>query len=368
MMISKLGDNDKEKRLIKLCRLGDNASDMLTEIDQEVIDLGLLHGVGAWCYTKLVLKGSHQNNDSLLLPWKKLYIHTSIKYQQKLKLFTQIQNLFAKENIPVIALKGMALASGLYRDEGVRPMGDMDLLVPEGEGMHALNILLKAGAQMTVVPRSALHEQVHSHVRAILFHGVLIEIHQRLFSMGSSFHTDNIDLFKHNINITKQGVRIKTLSDTHMGYHLVAHAAANIAGGGLRMGWLLDVALLWNKAEDKRKYMHDVLAIKPRRKNEMIRIFDMASLFLPYQSRAVLFDEPLREEQLLMDISSLMTVNGVEEKHRVINLVQILRTPGLGNKIKLFWREFFPVAEYMRYRYKTQSVTPWLYLKRVFRM
>ncbi|WP_185957389.1 nucleotidyltransferase family protein [Saccharicrinis carchari] len=349
--------------LIKLCWLGNTTTGVDANIDQDIIALGLQHGVGAWCYSRLISIDSKYANDELLLPWKKLYIQTSIKYQQKLKVFTQIKKLFLKDNISVIALKGMALASGVYKDEGVRPMGDMDLLVPEGEGMRALQILLKAGAQMTVVPRSVLHEEVHSHVRAILFHGILIEIHQRLFSMGGTFYIDSIDLFEHSINITKQGVNLQILSDLHMGYHLVAHAASNIVGGGLRLGWLLDVALLWNQVADKNKYMLDVLAVKPCLKKEMTRVFYMASLFLPNLNRSVLFEE----KEVLQDISSLMIVSKVEEKHRVINIVEILRTPGLDKKMKLLWREFFPVAEYMRYRYKTHTVTPWLYFKRIFR-
>ncbi len=367
-MTNLVNASNKVETLIKLCCLGDAVTGIDVDLDQEVIALGLQHGVGAWCYTTLTINEPQLANDALLLPWKKLYIQTSIKYQQKLKIFTQIQQLFANENIPLIALKGMALASGLYQDEGVRPMGDMDLLVPEGEGIRALNILLKAGAQMTVVPRSALHEQVHSHVRAIMFQGVLIEIHQRLFSLGSAFYIDSINLFKHSVSITKQGVCLQTLSDTYMGYHLVAHAAANIAGGGLRLGWLVDVAVLWNRVDDKIKYMLDILTFKPQRKNEMIRIFQMASLFLPTQSHTILFDEPIPKQELLKDIGGLMTVCKVEEKHRVINLMQIFKTPGLNKKMRLLWREFFPVAEYMRFRYKVTSVSPWLYLKRIFRL
>ncbi|HEX2576232.1 MAG TPA: nucleotidyltransferase family protein [Aquihabitans sp.] len=59
--------------------------------------------------------------------------------------------------VPVLVLKGMALATTAYADLGRRPMHDIDLLVPEDRIGRALDLLLAAGwvaADGTSIPRS----------------------------------------------------------------------------------------------------------------------------------------------------------------------------------------------------------------------
>ena len=48
-------------------------------------------------------------------------------------------------SIPVLALKGTALLVATYRDIGIRPMSDADLLVPESRIVEALEVLMAAG-------------------------------------------------------------------------------------------------------------------------------------------------------------------------------------------------------------------------------
>lgn len=49
--------------------------------------------------------------------------------------------------IPTLVLKGTALAHLAYRDAGVRPMADVDILVPTDAALHALDVLEAAGWQ-----------------------------------------------------------------------------------------------------------------------------------------------------------------------------------------------------------------------------
>lgn len=54
---------------------------------------------------------------------------------------SQILAAFESEGVSVIALKGPALAEALYRDPGLRPFTDLDLLIPKADLPRALRLM-----------------------------------------------------------------------------------------------------------------------------------------------------------------------------------------------------------------------------------
>lgn len=349
--------------LIGLCSLNKEESCSLSNIDDKLANVAVSNGVGAWCYHKMqngLIDGVSQ---SVGAKWKQIYFHNTIVYQKYWSVFQRVQEQLLKAGIPVIALKGIALSSGLYKDEGLRPMGDIDLLVPEGRGMDALRVVLEMGAKPLAVPRSEWHEQSDAHLRPVKIDGIMVELHQRLFSLGSAYYTKNVDFFKHKQTIEKQGLKLQILNDRMMGYHLVAHAIKGIEMGGLRFGWLLDIALLISKQEDQHVFINEIIAVKPSQAKKMRKLIDMALLLLSSSVKSTY------SSGLQMEITQLMEEKDLKAKHRIINLVQLCKVPGLRMKIALLWREFFPQKEYMQFRYgaiKGSSVWK-LYLKRIIR-
>ncbi len=359
MTPGKINREDVET-LLQLCKV--NKDIQLDHINwtESLIQLGIQHGVGAWCYYHI--KNSEQSNaveEVLVKPWKQSYLQTSIVNQQKLKVYFQIQQLFNETGIPVVALKGIALAATVYPDEGLRPMGDIDLLVPEGEGMRALDILLKAGAKQSYVPRSALHEQVHSHVRAVIYKGILIEIHQRLFSLGNPYHAE-VNFMDYAVEKSVGEQKMTVLNDVWFGYHLAAHAASNIYKGGLRVGWIVDLLLLFNQQNDLSGFMDNIININPKMSKEIGLLCEMVL----YLSVGLNDGERLKQikEELFKGVSKRHNV----QKHKMINIQEVADVPGVINKLRLVWREFFPIREYMVYRYGKGKL--WrLYVKRLLR-
>jgi hypothetical protein len=55
----------------------------------------------------------------------------------------RITEALTDAGIPTLALKGIVLAHSAYKDPSLRPMMDLDLLVPPGEREHAIGILQK---------------------------------------------------------------------------------------------------------------------------------------------------------------------------------------------------------------------------------
>ncbi|WP_430821177.1 nucleotidyltransferase family protein [Carboxylicivirga caseinilyticus] len=352
--------------LILLNRIEDKSVDYNKFLPKELIKYGLKHGVGANIYY-LIKKGRITGVDQQdLIEWKKNYLHASLQFQIKFQAFLQIQKLFDENNIPLITLKGFALAISLYEEEGVRPMGDLDILVPEDKGQLALSVLLKAGAKQVHTPRSVLHEKVHSHVRAIVFNGVLIEIHQRLFSLGNPYYVPTYKCFETYKSINYHNKEINVLSDVMMGYHLICHAAYNIKNGGLRFGWLLDIALLLSRQKDIETYTEQILKMFTGTKKEMLDILMMSSVLLVSDERnKLLFGN---DEYSIKELISIKMLEKDSKKlHKVNNLKEILNQPGFRNKILMTWFELFPSKEYMiEWNNHQDDFLLKLYLKRLF--
>lgn len=57
----------------------------------------------------------------------------------------QVLDLFALEAVPVVLLKGCALAATLYPEPGLRPMGDLDVLIPQAQAAAAGALLKSRG-------------------------------------------------------------------------------------------------------------------------------------------------------------------------------------------------------------------------------
>lgn len=354
---------NKVKDLLSLSRINSQSS---VNLDTELAQLAIKHGLAGWIFYREKNKVSGISNQ-LLAPLQPAFFQSTIHFQQKLKVFDTVQSLLKGASIPILALKGIALASSLYLDEGMRPMSDIDILVPDGMGIKALNVLLNAGAKALSVPRSKLHEEVHAHVRAIEVGGVMVEIHQRLFSLGSKYHTPEVDFFKDTVQIDKQGIIMDTMNPGLFFYHLVTHALKGTDMGMLRLAWLLDIALIIEQNSDSDQLISAIIDIKPERKKEIVELVHMSYFLLSDQSKVTQFTEKERT-YLLHRIAEFMYNRDANKKHRNINMIENIQTPGVLNKIKLIWSEVFPSRNYMMFRYngtENDSLLS-LYKKRYF--
>jgi len=337
-------------------------------ISDELIDYGIKHGVGANLFHRIKIGRIVGIDQTQISTWRSSYLQGSLQFQHKIQTLITIQELLRRYSIPIITLKGMALATSLYQDENVRPMGDIDLLVPEDQGQVALKILLEAGAKQTHTPRSALHEKVHSHVRAVIYNGVLVEIHQRIFSLGNRFYIPTDLCLKNSKLVSTQWGSIHVLNDVLMAYHLICHASYNMKNGGLRFGWLLDIALLFNKQKDIDSYLEQVKIILSEKSHETKEVLKMTFLLLPIEKQVKLIKAE-EKESVFHHIFIRMKERDAQKLHKVSNMKEIWNMSLWSLRIKLTWFELFPVKEYM-YEWNNQKKEPLLlmHLKRLLHL
>jgi hypothetical protein len=69
-----------------------------------------------------------------------LYAGTKMQNQRRFKDLKTLSNLFYQANISAVVLKGACFALTIYPDIGLRPMSDMDLLIPKAKLAEAARI------------------------------------------------------------------------------------------------------------------------------------------------------------------------------------------------------------------------------------
>jgi len=77
-----------------------------------------------------------------------LYLRHRLNNQIHTRVLLEMMEIFQKENIRPIVLKGLALAHTLYPDPALRPVSDLDLLFKQNEVLPALRLLAEAGFEV----------------------------------------------------------------------------------------------------------------------------------------------------------------------------------------------------------------------------
>ena len=151
--------------------------------------------------------------------------------------------------IPMAALKGAWLAWEVYPEPGMRPLRDLDILVPADRALEARTRLLALGYEQCEGTALSLEEWVarFKHLPALVSReGHVIEIHTRLWDDDGRMPPHPTDLLERRVeSAAMPGLFVLSPIDSVM--HLAVHAAFHRFDGGPLM--LLDFAMLAEKAD-----------------------------------------------------------------------------------------------------------------------
>ena len=211
-----------EERLLLLCarlKLNDSQRDEMVELVESVprwdlvlykahwhqlsplmfhhfLDLDAEPGVPDWIMEQL--KATYQFNGI-----------RNLHFQGELQT---VLNALEAGDVPVIVLKGAALSGSVYKNMGLRPMADLDLLVREEQGDSAQEIL--QGLGFTPVGST---DQKHQHLPGMTREGslVLVEVHRHIERRDSGLYFDISGFWSRTeqVNIVNKDVSVLSPED-----------------------------------------------------------------------------------------------------------------------------------------------------------
>jgi hypothetical protein len=261
--------------------------------------------------------------------------------------------------VPVLVLKGAALAETVYDSIALRPMVDLDVLVRQRDVDPALRVLQAAGFRSTHATEVQARDIVpYGNEVAFSKQGLEntpIEVHWRL----SWFVYYQDEILHDLLWQTAQSFRLGNVPALMLGpeaqlVHLCMHLQQHRAGGDFRLLWLYDIALVitvylesidWKQVIAQSRALNLVHPLQ--------RILDQieAEWLVPIP-REVLREVralcPSKEEERALIWLSIAADS--VERYALASLASL---PGWGARLGFLWRSLlFPSAGYMRHRYR----------------
>jgi hypothetical protein len=260
----------------------------------------------------------------------------------------KLHRILADAGVPYIALKGAYLAYHCYPHAAMRPMRDVDILVPDDQVLDVFNLLLDHGYQQATNQQGNLDTwlQAKKHLPPLFspFGKKMIELHNRL-SMpdprggNQALPSTDEGLWSRRIYCELAGSSIPFLSPTDLLLHLCVHAVYDhkFDNGPLTISDLslligkqdIDWQLFWQLAADGGWSKGCLLILK------MTEHFD-GRLDIRWPGDDV--ESPTEE---LVQTSCRLVLRDFDTRHDA-NLLGELGHLGYSQKIKLLFRRIFP--------------------------
>lgn len=135
-----------------------------------------------------LLHSLHRTSPAVPAPiaanWQMAHRHHALRALVQQADLAETSELLDRAGIPSVALKGAWLAAHAYPDPALRPMRDIDLLVPEAQVRAAFDLLLAAGYVQAEPAEMTLDEivRIDKHMPPLIApRGTRLELHHRLW-------------------------------------------------------------------------------------------------------------------------------------------------------------------------------------------
>jgi hypothetical protein len=174
---------------------------------------------------------------------KGIYRQSWIKNQQLFYKTAKVLNLLKDAGIKTAVLKGIALTELVYKNYGIRPMSDMDILVPFPEARYAVDVLNRAGFEIQM---EHLLEHNLEFGRSIAFtdkQDTEIDLHWYAF-VNSLGNAQKNDFWDDVIPIEVSGVQTHSLTHTDNLLHAIVHGIRKNPEPPIR--WIADSMMIIN--------------------------------------------------------------------------------------------------------------------------
>lgn len=162
-------------------------------------------------------------------------------HRARMETLEAVVEALDQADVPVVLLKGAALVQTLYPSPELRPMSDLDLLVPPKLAERAQRTLRGLGFYAPLVQRARAYQHHHLPIAHKQIAGMTmqIEIHRRLLPPDARASKDFYSLSRPLVPIALGGQTVHALGHADQLWHLCQHLL--LPGEQLRLNAVLDV-------------------------------------------------------------------------------------------------------------------------------
>ena len=281
--------------------------------------------------------------------------HNTLLWEEAKKVLAVLH----ENGIPVVVLKGAALAPALYATPGLRPMLDVDLLVKRTDLKQAQQLFRRLGYQ------EGLKDQVPGMLEMSDYHlglvggpggGVKIELHWGLVASPLAWYAAPMDWFWQHIEPFSEGEPAFQLTPVAHLLYLTAHALLQHGAQQVLLIWLYDMHLLVNSGlvqwdeliEEAGRLRWGGVVEQALRMTQAVfdtRLPDgilerLSQKADPQVARLMAFKLSFQGGRLLYDWYSLIALRGMPRLRYAVGMI-------------------FPNAAYMRWRYQPRYAWLW---------
>jgi hypothetical protein len=220
----------------------------LNQVDPTAfLSLAQLHGLGPLLY-RLLQPHEASLRLELRLPLQGVYLRQRSLARAQHQVLGEILELARAAGLELVLLKGAALAHLVYPEVSLRPMSDLDLLVPRQQLEPAAEVLRRAGFAMPSEAGLRAASREHRHLPAVQRqvdgHSVVVELHRAISRPEIPGHqtAEGLWLEPWPLSLQQQDSQAKTLAPPEMLWHLCHHLCDH-AMYKIRLMWMLDIVL-----------------------------------------------------------------------------------------------------------------------------
>lgn len=339
-----------------------------------IVECSMRHGISPLLYWNL--KRIDDGKDvpaEVMTKLRKQYYGNAAWNMLHYDELSKILIAFNDVGIDVIVLKGAFLAETVYKNIGLRPMGDVDLLIKKGDLQKTENELVQLRYTPDNIYPTKWHEKLYTQwqteqAEEIQFRKydkhVKIDVHWDIQSPSSPFQID-INKFWENAQPVKiANVETLVFAPEDLLLHLCLHMERHLVNiGTIQFKGYADIAEVIRHYEGKINWKYLVQSSKNYGIEEPIYqslylVNKYLGAFLPVE---VLKDlKTVKSNANIEDnFRSSMTMEGDIKKNEqcieITYLKRLTKIDGLMNKAHILFGYVFPCKEFMMQRYQIQN-------------
>jgi hypothetical protein len=262
--------------------------------------------------------------------------------------------------IPVIVLKGAALAATVYEDIGLRPMGDLDLLVHRQDFEKAEQIVRSVGYEPTrpeLFP--GINRKLAHEISLVGGKGgnTTVELHWGIIAGDNDQRSPEMARVWEQTEVWRARGHVLVLSPIMTILYLSAHQILQHGSDQFRLIWLYDIHLLFRCNGEFLDY--DQLL------NQAHELHWSSTLFETMERTQERFGTPVENgvfNQLILEEEKAKNFEGKKTRPGQTRSEKILeRMAYLDLQSRVIWvlAKIFPSPDHMKWHYNPQPAWLW---------